>query len=184
MELNHLDYKEKNIKLEECILSIAVGNIDAMDEIFSIIKDDVYAFAVSKIKNKTDAEDILQDTFIQIYKNAKLYTPLGKPMAWIFMIEANLINRYFQLKNRVVNLDDELLEQIQHYESKEEKLIKNELIDSVLNKLAIEEREIIILHIVSGMKFKDIASIVAMPLSTVLSKYNRAMKKIKKGGSK
>jgi RNA polymerase sigma-70 factor (ECF subfamily) len=46
--------------------------------------------------------------------------------------------------------------------------------------LSDEERQIVILHAVSGVKHREIAKIMEMPLPTVLSKYNRAMKKLKK----
>ncbi|MDE6108593.1 MAG: helix-turn-helix domain-containing protein, partial [Oscillospiraceae bacterium] len=42
-----------------------------------------------------------------------------------------------------------------------------------------EERQIILLHAVSGLKHREIAELLEKPLSTVLSKYNRGLKKMK-----
>lgn len=74
--------KDKNTLVEECLISL------------------------SKVGNKFDADDILQEIFIKIYENAKLYTPLGKPMAWIFTIETNFINRFLKSKNRIKSIDE------------------------------------------------------------------------------
>ena len=132
---------------------------------------------MSKIGNKFDAEDVMQDTFVKIYKNAKLYTPKGKPMAWIITVELNIIRRYFQLKQRVTSLDDSYLS-VPSDENLEEKTINNEFLNEMLLKLNESEREVVSLYIVTGLKHREIAKILDKPLSTVLSKYNRAIKKL------
>ena len=98
--------EHKTSRIEKLILLVAKGETDKIGELYDLIKTDVYAFALSKTGNKFDAEDIMQDTFVKIYKNAKLYTPKGKPMAWIITVELNIIRRYYQLKQRVTSLDD------------------------------------------------------------------------------
>lgn len=180
--MNKMTAKNKNITIEECILSLANGNIDTMDLLYGLIKKDIYAFALSKVCNKFDAEDILQDTFIRIYENAKLYKPQGKPMAWIFTVESNVINRYFQLKsrNQVVNNDFVIDTIADNNDESENKSIENEYLNSILNELNEFEREVISLHIVSDLKFREIAKLLDKPLSTVLSKYNRAIRKLQK----
>ena len=66
--------------------------------VLKLIKTDVFAYALSGTGNKADAEDVMQNVFLQIYRNATRYVPEGKPMAWIFTIEINLIIR-FQIWN-------------------------------------------------------------------------------------
>ena len=75
------------------ITRMADGDVSAMGELYELIKTDVYAYACSKLGRTPEAEDITQDTFVQIYKNAALYTSCGKPLAWIFTVELNLIRR-------------------------------------------------------------------------------------------
>lgn len=55
----------------------------------------------------------------------------------------------------------------------------NMILSECLNTLSEEERRIVVMHAVSGMKHKEIAEFLNMPLSTVLSKYNRSLKKLK-----
>ena len=101
-------------------------------------------------------------------------------MAWIFTIETNIINRYYQLKNRYEFVDDEVVLDVisDNSETVEEKVIKNEYLNKLLNELNEFEREVIFLHLVSDLKFKEIAEQLNKPLSTILSKYNRAIKKL------
>ena len=54
------------------------------------------------------------------------------------------------------------------------------VLEAAFHVLNQEERQIVILHAVSGLKHKEISQIMKRPLSTVLSKYNRAIKKLKK----
>ena len=65
---------------------------------------------------------------------------------------------------------------------------KDKIVDNIDNKMllsflfqyiSLEERNILMLHVISGFKFKEIAKILDLSLSTVLSKYHRAIKKIK-----
>lgn len=171
------EIQDKNSRIEELLATISNGDSASMGLLYDLIKTDVFAYALSKMGNKHDADDIMQDTFVQVYKYAKQYTPKGKPMAWIIRIELNLIRRHFQLKTRTVELD-ESFENIPTNEDIEQNIINNAFLQEIMRKLNEEEREVITLHIVSGMKHREIAKLLQKPLSTVLSKYNRAIKKL------
>lgn len=54
------------------------------------------------------------------------------------------------------------------------------VLEAAFRILNVEERQIVVLHAVSGLKHKEISQIMRRPLSTVLSKYNRAIKKLEK----
>lgn len=167
----------KNEQIEKLIAGLARGNMYAMDKLYQLIKTDVYAFALSKSGNQQDAEDIMQDTFVQIYKYAKSYKPMGKPLAWIFTIATNLANRRFQLNQRIILTDEEDAE-VADTRRFENSVVDNEYLTQLLNTLSREEQEIITMHVVSGLKHAEIARILGKPLSTVLSRYNRAIKKL------
>ena len=171
------EIENKNSRIEILLMSLANGNNAKMGELYDLIKTDVFAFALSKTGNKFDAEDIMQDTFVKIYKNAKLYTPKGKPMAWIITVELNIIRRYFQLKQRVTSLDDSY-SNLSAGEDLEQKTVNQAFLQEMLSKLTESEREVVSLHIVTGLKHREIAKLLDKPLSTVLSKYNRAIKKL------
>ncbi len=171
------EIQNRNSRIEELLATISHGDTVSMGRLYELIKTDIFAFALSKTGNRDDADDITQDTFVQIYKYAKQYTPKGKPMAWIITIESNLINRQFQLKARTTAFD-ESFENTASGDDVEERIINNTFLLQILKTLNEEERQVITLHIVSGMKHREIAKILGKPLSTVLSKYNRAIKKL------
>ena len=53
------------------------------------------------------------------------------------------------------------------------------LLEAAFKQISDEERNIIVLHVLSGLKHREIAKILDMPLATVLSKYHRGLKKLK-----
>lgn len=169
--------QSRNAHIEDLLAAISRGDTAAMGLLYDLIKTDIFAYALSKTGNRNDADDVMQDTFVQIYKYAKQYTPKGKPMAWIITIETNLINRQFQVKSRTTSFD-ESFENASSGEDMQEKVINNAFLVHLLKTLSEEERQVITLHIVSGLKHREIAKVLGKPLSTVLSKYNRAIKKL------
>lgn len=175
--LSLAEIKDKNRRIEELISEMSCGRISAMGELYELIKADVYAYALSKTGHRENAEDIMQDTFVQIYKYAAQYRPQGKPMAWIVTIELNLIRRRQQLSARTVSLDDSIASG-QEEEDFAQSVINNEFLRTVMRALSEDEREVITLHINSGLKHREIAEILEKPLSTVLSRYNRAIRKL------
>lgn len=164
-------------QIEALISDVANGNMDAFSRLYELIKTDIYAYAISKLACKHDAEDITHDTFVLIYKHAKQYRPQGKPLAWIFTIELNLIRKFCNANKPNLSLD-EAIGQKSNGGDFTNQIINSQFLNEVLGKLGEEEREIISLHIVSGLKHREIARLLEKPLSTVLSKYNRAIKKL------
>ena len=171
------EFKSRDRQIEDFIERLALGDMSAMGDLYSLIEADIFSFALSKVTNKHDASDITHDTFVQIYKNSPLYTPMGKPMAWIFTIELNLIRRQANLSRRSIALDENIEVETDDVDF-QESVINNEFLRSLLKILTEDEREIIALHVVSGLKHREIAKLLDKPLSTVLSKYNRAIKKL------
>ena len=169
--------QNKNTRIESALAAISDGSTESMGILYDLIKTDIFAYALSKTGSKYDADDIMQDTFVQVYKHAKQYVPKGKPMAWIIKIELNLIRRHFQLKHRTVNFDENF-ENTSSDKDFEQNVINNAFLQELMKSLNEEEREVISLHVVSGFKHREIAALLQKPLSTILSKYNRAIKKL------
>ena len=161
---------------DELILKIAQGDQDAFHKLYEETSSLVFGYALSILKDKHNAEDVMQDTYIKVYSNAASYTPKEKPMAWILTITRNLSLMKFRQKQHD-NIDDDQYHSVldmPHIHS-ENKL----LVDHLLNKLSEEEREIVMLHAMSELKHREIAHLMSLPLSTVLSKYNRAIAKLR-----
>lgn len=163
---------------EELFIQIAEGDMQALETVYHQTYQAVYGFILSILKNKYDAEDILQETYIKIKTGAHLYKPQGKPLAWIFTIARNLSYMKIRKDKNTQTSPYEELENMLDFSAVEDKENKL-LLEAAFSILGDEERQIIILHANTGMKHREIAALVKLPLSTVLSKYNRGMKKLR-----
>lgn len=161
---------------DELIERIAQGDQDAFHKLYEETSSLVFGYALSILKDKHKAEDVMQDTYIKVYSNAGSYTGKGKPMAWILTITRNLALMNFRQKQHE-NIDDDQYQSIcdmPHIHSENKMLV-----DHLLSRLSDEEREIVMLHAMSELKHREIAALTGLPLSTVLSKYNRAIAKLR-----
>lgn len=165
--------------VEQCLFGIREQNTKALEEFYYRTSASVYGFALSVMKNAQDAEDVMHDLYLLVWSSAGKYHPEGKPMAWILTVTRNLCLqklREYQKRSDIPQEDWEAYIGSCDKMSTEDKLILTEC----LKNLSDAERRIVVLYAVSGFKHREIAKLLEMPLSTVLSKYNRAMKKLRK----
>lgn len=175
----HSEYRNKVVIEESIFRKIAENDLAAFEEFYRSTEKVVYTFALSILKNHEDALDVSQDTFLKIRSAAHLYRPMGKPMAWVFTITRNLAMSKLRLKTKTDGLEVEDIENnlnFSYITDHEDKLV----LQATLNILQEQEREIILLHAVSGFTHNEIAKNLGIPLSTVLSKYHRGLKKLRK----
>ena len=162
---------------ENLITEIASGSAVAFRELYELTSDAVYGFALSILKNSHDAEDVMQEVFIKIHSSADTYQRQGKAMAWILTITRNLC--YNKIRDHKQHDD---IADYAHVatDGSHEQGINAMILKEAMEVLAEDERQIVMLHSMTGMKHREIAEILGMPVSTVLSKYNRSLKKLKK----
>jgi RNA polymerase sigma-70 factor (ECF subfamily) len=92
---------------ENLIAKTALGDKEAFTELYLSTKTPVYAFALSILRNAHRAEEVMQDTYIQIFKAAQSYIPEGKPLAWILRITRNLsLMKLREKSNSEIALDE------------------------------------------------------------------------------
>ena len=158
-----------------------MGDADAFRQLYHNTDRTVYSFILSIIKNPQDAEEVMQETYLKIWTSAASYQSQGKPLAWIFTIARNLCYMRFRDQKRQADMG---LDDLNGEETGELCLPLENLADAMVLRSALEilkedERQIVLLHASAGLKHREIASNLQMPLATVLSKYNRAIKKLK-----
>lgn len=164
---------------DELFRRISAGDSAALEILYEQTHEALYGFALSVLKNAHDAEDAVHDCFIAVRNNADSYRSFGKPLAWLFTITRNLCLQQLRRKSKYTDFPEE---------NKEEYLPDNKtlnpedkaVLSACMSELSDSERQIVVLHAVSGLKHREIAGILDTPLSTVLSKYHRAIKRLRK----
>lgn len=172
------EQRADNTGLEILLRKIAVGDTAALEDLYRQTHAAVYGFALSILKNTHDAEDVLHDCYVTVFTAAAGYRAQGKPMAWMMTIARNLCLQRLREHRRLSDLPQEDWEPF--LESREDLMPEDKLIlAACMERLSDDERQIVVLHAVAGFKHREIAALMDLALPTVLSKYNRALKKLR-----
>ena len=163
--------------LESLLQEISHGSTTALEKLYNLTDRAVYAFALSIVRNSYDAEDVLQECYIRVFRSAAFYHNDGKPMAWILTIAKNLCKDMLRRNQNVADLADEAwLNIAAPNTSNDDRLI----LSACMQELDEKERQIVVLHAVAGFKHREIAEFMNLSLTGVLTKYHRAIKKMKR----
>ena len=169
---------EERHQLQQLLLSIAGGESEALAELYQRTKTAVYGLALSYLKNAHDAQDLTQDVYVQVWDCAEQYRPAGSPMGWLLTVCRNLCLMRLRREKKNAALSEEEWDAIPAQEcglDADEHIV----LQQVLAALSDEERRIVLLHAATGMKHREIAALLELTLPTVLSKYHRALKKMR-----
>ena len=167
---------------EKLLLLVAQGDKEAFQRLYQNTDKTIYGFILPILRNPQDAEEIMQETYLKVWISAGSYQSQGKPLAWMFTIARNLCYMKFrdQKHEADIGLSDlsemETGEFCPQIEDAADKLVLN----AALHILNEEERQIVLLRTAAGLKHREIAASLELPLATVLPKYNRAKKKLQK----
>lgn len=169
---------ENRRELDGLLTGVAAGDREALAELYRRTRTAVYGLALSYVKNAHDAQDVTQDAFVRIWDSAPQYRPQGSPMGWILTVTRNLALMKLREREKQGELDEEQWDAIPADApnvSTEDRL----LLQKALAALEEQERRIVVLHAAAGLKHREIAALLELPLATVLSKYHRALKKLR-----
>jgi len=164
---------------EALIPRIAAGDRAAFSRLYEQASEAVFSYALSILRSRQDAEDVMQDAFLKIRSAAHLYVPQGKPLAWILTITRNLCMMKFRQASRIAalpedpGLEDMGLDRIKNAEDRM-------TLQAAFTVLPKDSCRIIMLHAVAGLKHREIAELMGMSLTAVLSRYNRGIKRLQK----
>lgn len=167
--------------LEMSIQKVTRGDNSGLREIYNILGGAIYTQSYFITKDHYTAEDVSQEVFIKIMKSAFQYKKGTNPKAWIMRIAKNSAIDKLREKNMHNNksLDDYIdhatYTKIQDKEKLDEKIDLTEEI----NKLDFDSQQIIVLHILVGLTFKEISNYLNVPLGTITWKYKTIIKEIK-----
>lgn len=167
-------------ELERLLERMGRGDTEALARLYELTHAGVYALALSVMANTHDAEELTHDAYLRVWESASTYRPKGTPMAWILTVTRNLCLMELRRRGRTADLSEEEWNAIPAGSGNvtaEDRAV----LQDALAGLAPEERQIVLLHAVSGLRHRETASLLGLPLGTVLSKYNRAIAKIRAG---
>ncbi|WP_299009334.1 sigma-70 family RNA polymerase sigma factor [uncultured Tenacibaculum sp.] len=139
--------------------------------------DDVKHFILSKVKEPTVTDDILQETFIKVHTKLHTLKDITKLKSWIFTIARNTMMDYFKNTNQTVELKNFEVQT----DTKEHEHTEKDCLRGILQSLPKKYRDPLFLSDIKGLKQQEVADTLQQNLPTTKSQIQRARKLIAQG---
>jgi len=173
---------------EDLIESFQNGDLYAFDLIVKRYKNQLLNFVYRFLGNAEEAEDLVQETFLRVYRNRKAYQKVAKFSTWIYTIAGNLAKtelrkrkrrKFFSISDLGYNEKDyDISDEAYNPEKDVDGRMKEEIIHREIDALSPKFREVILLRDVQQLSYEEISQIVNIPLGTVKSRVNRGRLKL------
>lgn len=163
---------------KQLVLLSKRGDKEAFSKLYSLYKDKLYRYAFYRLENREDAEDAVGDAVYSAFYQIGSLKKAEAFSAWIFRILYcscnNIIKTRMKRRNMldINDMKDKLTYDMQN------EIDKTEL-QQALSILKDEEREIVLLSVVSGLKSNEIAKICDLTAGSVRSKLSRGLSKMR-----
>ncbi len=183
----------EQLKLKEAgdnalIKMVQKKNHRAYKEIVRRYQNKLFSYLYRLAGNKEEAEDLLQNVFVKVYKNIKRFDTKRKFSSWIYRIAHNEAVNFLKKRGqkRFVSLEDiettkDKLETVSPAKSPIDAWISKELkkeMRTALDKLPGKYKEVLILRYFSDKSYEEISEILEKPVNTIGTLLNRAKKKL------
>lgn len=174
----------------ELMLSLGKGDGDALGVLFERYERPLINFVYRMLGSTEEAEDVFQETFLRVMRNASTWEPKAAFSTWLYTIARNLaLDRLKKIRGLpTVTIDggpeDEggLRDAVEGSEEKPgfsaEKRELAAAVRGALRQLPPPKREVLLLRVYLGMKYEEIARVVDAPLGTVKFRIHDALKSL------
>ena len=175
---------------EDLMTQFQQGTVTAFDILVSRYKDSLMHYIYRFLHDVEECEDLLQETFLRVYRNRHSYRRIAKFSTWLYTIAGNLARSEYRKRKlrqlyslQSVNLDAEEYEfqipdETHPPDDFAEGSLQDQYIQDALQQIPEEFREIVVLRDVQQLTYQEIAEITGLPMGTVKSRINRGRTKL------
>lgn len=177
---------------EQLLKSAQGGNQDSFGELMRIHQPLLFGMILRRINQREDAEDVLQEVFIQAFRHLVNFRGEAKLSTWLYTIALNRIRNHVRQKNarRQVSLDapdlrdEQMITQLPEKGPSVERQIQHRrdfvAMQLAVEKLNSEQKSIFVMHYFQHLPLEEISRRLQKPLGTVKVYLHRARKTIGK----
>lgn len=164
---------------------VQLGDIEALGELYRRYKKRVYRTALAITHDESLAEDILQETFVRVYKYAESFDQTQPFEPWLYRMTVNLTYSWLNRAKRWVHFFQDTLEHLKlpswlNPETMVEDREEKDRLCRAVNGLTDSHRAIIVLFYIEELSVEEISYALKIPEGTVKSRLYYARKKLKK----
>lgn len=176
-----VDRKAEDERLIELMIGYQKGNMDDFEGLYAALKQPLIRYLWTFVRNATVAEDLLQDTFLQIHRARKTYTPRRPVRPWIYAITRHVALMHLRSGRRRKEMlaNDELPEVPVPPEM--ESLADRATLHKMLSEQPQAAQEVLILHHLLGLSFQEVGQVLGVAPGTAKVRSHRALKSLRAG---
>ena len=175
---------------EDLMSQFQAGTVEAFDILVGRYKDPLTNYIYRFLGDMKECEDLLQETFLRVYRNRHSYRRIARFSTWLYTIAGNLARSEYRKRKRrrisslqSVNKNDEeykmeVPDETFSPDKDTESSIQDFYIQDALTKIPEEFREVVVLRDVQQLSYEEIAEITGLPMGTVKSRINRGRTKL------
>ena len=142
--------------------------------------DKLLRYCYMKLRDRTLAEDITQETFIRFFES-KDYHSIGKEMAYLYTIARNLcIDSFRKQKDEMIEDLPAKIQEMPESRDKVESIVDRVSIEQALDRLTADEREAVVLRFSGELSVEDIAKTMGISRFAVRRRISSALEKLRK----
>ncbi len=165
------------------IRQVVQGDEGAFAKLFRGYAPRIFRFAMIYLNDRTQAEEVVQETMIAVWKGAKNYKVQSRVSSWVLGIARNKALDRARARGRAPEFVREKLDRQASARATPEQLTRQEIqidrIRAALAQLTPEHREVMVLAFYSDLSYSEIAQVLNCPEGTVKSRMYYAKEQLK-----
>lgn len=158
------------------------GDIEAFDALYAAFAGRLRGYLLSQCRDATLADDLLQDTFMQIHRSRRTYQP-GRPVTpWIYAIARHVYLMKRRSTGRRTRFEEGLAGDVRTADVSHDaidSIVDGDLVRRALREVPADQREALLMHHVEGWSFIEIAARLGIRVNAAKTRAFRGMKKMR-----
>jgi RNA polymerase sigma-70 factor (ECF subfamily) len=169
--VNHSDLSDK-----ELLQRVKESDTRAFSALVDRYKVKLFNLLYRMLQNREEAEDILQETFLRVFREKESYDPSYAFSTWIYTIALNLCRNQLKRRKRFRFFGIDLIKDDRRYavETRVHADGLSSTLDKAIASLPVKYRTVFVLREVNQLSYEEMAESLNVPLGTVKSRVNRA----------
>lgn len=148
----------------EWVQQARAGDTEAFARLYDSYVDEIYRFIFFRVNDEPTAEDLTSQVFLKAWDNMESYQLRGLPFkAWLFRIARNTVIDHYRTSKETVALEPAVINQPDpaiNVAQEVERRLEGERLRQILQRLTVEQREVLTLKFIHELSTKEIAKLL------------------------